>query len=109
MEAVSQQTKRDCFGFKRNPIPFYSIGDLRDALIRAETAHTEFERGPGSPDHNRPLWYASYMAMEQRLDSDEHMGGENSDATSPLPSPPEVNRGPSNGLESDQEYLEVHK
>jgi len=109
MQAVSQQTKRDCFGFRRNLIAFYSISDLSDALIRAETAHAEFERGLGSPDHNCPLLYASYTAMEQGLDGDEHTGGENSDATSPQPSPPEVNRGPSNGLESDQEYWEVHK
>jgi len=49
MQAVSQQTKRDCFGFRRNLIAFYSISDLSDALIRAETAHAEFERGLAGP------------------------------------------------------------
>lgn len=48
-------------------ITFGSIADLADALNRAKTAHGEFERGLGQADHNWPLWYAAYIAMEQGL------------------------------------------
>jgi len=47
-------------------IVFDSIKDLSDALIRAKEAHSEFERGSGAKDYDWPLWYAAYIAMEQR-------------------------------------------
>jgi len=47
-------------------IVFDSIKDLSDALIRAKEAHSEFERGSGAKDYDWPLWYAGYIAMEQR-------------------------------------------
>ena len=49
------------------PIVFDSITDLSEALLRAKDAHSEFERGLGATDHNWPLWYATYIAMEQGL------------------------------------------
>jgi len=48
------------------PIVFDSITDLSEALLRAKDAHSEFERGLGAKDDNWPLWYAAYMAREQR-------------------------------------------
>jgi len=48
------------------PIVFYSITDLSEALLRAKDAHSEFERGLGAKDDNWPLWYAAYIAREQR-------------------------------------------
>ena len=47
-------------------IVFDSIKDLSDALIRAKEAHSEFEHGSGAKDYNWPLWYAAYIAMEQK-------------------------------------------
>jgi hypothetical protein len=49
-------------------LTFESIAALADGLIRAKEAHTEYERAYG-PDANWPLWYASYLAMEQGLTS----------------------------------------
>ena len=65
---------------KRRPrsIVFDSITDLSDALLRAKDAHSEFERGLGAKDHNWPLWYAAYIAMEQGL-------AEKSASNSPAP------------------------
>jgi len=48
------------------PIVFDSMTDLSEALLRAKDAHSEFERGLGAKDDNWPLWYAAYMAREQR-------------------------------------------
>jgi hypothetical protein len=48
------------------PIVFDSITDLSEALLRAKDAHSEFEVGLGAKDDNWPLWYAAYMAREQR-------------------------------------------
>jgi len=48
------------------PIVFDSITDLSEALLRAKDAHSEFERSLGAKDDNWPLWYAAYMAREQR-------------------------------------------
>ena len=48
------------------PIIFDSIKDLSKALVRAKEAHSEFERGSGAKDYDWPLWYAAYIAMEQR-------------------------------------------
>jgi len=49
-------------------IVFDSITDLSQALLRAKDAHSEFERSLGAKDHNWPLWYAAYIAMEQGLE-----------------------------------------
>lgn len=48
-------------------ISFTDIASLGGALIRAKDAHVKFESGLGRPDSNWPLWYASYIAMEQGL------------------------------------------
>ena len=48
------------------PIVFDSITDLSEALLRAKDAHSEFERRLGAKDDNWPLWYAAYIAREQR-------------------------------------------
>lgn len=48
-------------------IVFDSITDLSQALLRAKTAHAEFESGLGAKDYNWPLWYAAYIAREQGL------------------------------------------
>ena len=46
---------------------FASIGDLKDALVRAATAHGEHEaRHGGEYDTEWPGWYATYMVAERR-------------------------------------------
>ncbi|MEV0797454.1 VOC family protein [Kribbella sp. NPDC050281] len=45
---------------------FASVDDLREALLRAATAHGEHEkRNGGEFDVNWPAWYAEYMVAEQ--------------------------------------------
>jgi catechol 2,3-dioxygenase-like lactoylglutathione lyase family enzyme len=45
---------------------FASVDDLREALVRAATAHGEHEkRHGGEYDENWPAWYAEYMTAEQ--------------------------------------------
>lgn len=44
---------------------FASVGDLAEALRRAEAAHTEHEKRTGERDKNWPDWYAEYMVKEQ--------------------------------------------
>ncbi len=44
---------------------FASVGDLAQALRRAEAAHGEHEKRIGAADPNWPDWYALYMVREQ--------------------------------------------
>jgi catechol 2,3-dioxygenase-like lactoylglutathione lyase family enzyme len=44
---------------------FNSVGDLSNALRRAEAAHGEHEKRTGQRDANWPDWYAKYMIAEQ--------------------------------------------
>ena len=45
---------------------YASVEDLKQALIRAATAHGEHEeRTGGEPDEQWPAWYAKYMVAEQ--------------------------------------------
>jgi hypothetical protein len=44
---------------------YESAADLKEALIRAATAHGEHEARTGEPDENWPEWYAEYMVREQ--------------------------------------------
>jgi len=44
---------------------FASVGDLAEALRRAEAAHGEHEKRIGAGDPNWPDWYALYMVREQ--------------------------------------------
>ena len=44
---------------------FNSVGDLSNALRRAEAAHGEHEKRTGERDANWPDWYAKYMVAEQ--------------------------------------------
>ena len=44
---------------------YASIGDLAQALRRAETAHGEHEKRTGQRDADWPSWYAEYMIAEQ--------------------------------------------
>jgi catechol 2,3-dioxygenase-like lactoylglutathione lyase family enzyme len=44
---------------------YASVGDLANAMRRAEAAHGEHERRTGQADENWPDWYATYMAAEQ--------------------------------------------
>ena len=44
---------------------FASTDDLRQALLRAATAHGEREKRTGQHDENWPDWYAEYMVAEQ--------------------------------------------
>jgi catechol 2,3-dioxygenase-like lactoylglutathione lyase family enzyme len=44
---------------------FASVDDLRQALLRAATAHGEHEKRIGQHDENWPNWYAAYMVREQ--------------------------------------------
>jgi catechol 2,3-dioxygenase-like lactoylglutathione lyase family enzyme len=47
---------------------FASVDDLKQALIRAATAHGEHEKRTGGYDEQWPAWYAAYMAAEQSGD-----------------------------------------
>ena len=47
---------------------FASVDDLKQALIRAATAHGEHEKRTGEYDEQWPAWYAAYMAAEQSGD-----------------------------------------
>jgi catechol 2,3-dioxygenase-like lactoylglutathione lyase family enzyme len=44
---------------------YASVGDLSEALRRAEAAHGEHEKRTGQRDTNWPAWYAEYMVREQ--------------------------------------------
>jgi predicted enzyme related to lactoylglutathione lyase len=44
---------------------YASVGDLAQALRRAEAAHGQHEKRTGQRDENWPAWYAEYMAREQ--------------------------------------------
>jgi catechol 2,3-dioxygenase-like lactoylglutathione lyase family enzyme len=44
---------------------FASVGDLANALRRAEAAHGEHEQRTGERDENWPDWYAGYMVAER--------------------------------------------
>jgi hypothetical protein len=44
---------------------YASVGDLAQALRRAEAAHGEHEKRTGQRDANWPDWYAAYMVAEQ--------------------------------------------
>jgi catechol 2,3-dioxygenase-like lactoylglutathione lyase family enzyme len=48
---------------------YASVNDLKQALIRAATAHGEHEKRTGEYDEQWPAWYAAYMAAE--LSGDE--------------------------------------
>jgi catechol 2,3-dioxygenase-like lactoylglutathione lyase family enzyme len=43
---------------------YASVGDLAEALRRAEAAHGEHEKRTGERDTNWPDWYAAYMVAE---------------------------------------------
>jgi hypothetical protein len=43
---------------------YASVGDLAEALRRAEAAHGEHEKRTGEADANWPDWYAAYMVAE---------------------------------------------
>jgi catechol 2,3-dioxygenase-like lactoylglutathione lyase family enzyme len=47
---------------------YASVGDLAQALRRAEAAHGEHEKRLGQRDEDWPSWYAAYMAAEQSGD-----------------------------------------
>ena len=44
---------------------YASVGDLAQALRRAEAAHGQHEKRTGQRDADWPSWYAAYMAAEQ--------------------------------------------
>jgi predicted enzyme related to lactoylglutathione lyase len=44
---------------------YASVGDLAQALRRAEAAHGQHEKRTGQRDDNWPAWYAEYMVREQ--------------------------------------------
>jgi catechol 2,3-dioxygenase-like lactoylglutathione lyase family enzyme len=44
---------------------FGSVGELADAMRRAEAAHGEHEKRTGAADPDWPGWYAEYMVAEQ--------------------------------------------
>jgi catechol 2,3-dioxygenase-like lactoylglutathione lyase family enzyme len=44
---------------------YASVGDLSEALRRAEAAHGQHEKRTGERDANWPAWYAEYMVKEQ--------------------------------------------
>jgi catechol 2,3-dioxygenase-like lactoylglutathione lyase family enzyme len=44
---------------------YASVGDLAQALRRAEAAHGEHEKRTGQRDADWPTWYAAYMVAEQ--------------------------------------------
>ena len=44
---------------------YASADDLRQALIRAATAHGEREKRTGEYDEQWPVWYAAYMVAER--------------------------------------------
>ncbi|MEU7004104.1 VOC family protein [Nonomuraea sp. NPDC046570] len=47
------------------PTSYTSVGELAEALRRAESAHGEHEKRTGEPDADWPSWYAAYMIAEQ--------------------------------------------
>ena len=62
-------------------ITFKSIEDLRQALVDAKDAHTEYEKQNG-PDENWPLWYARFIAERPQVNEiKEHFGLLHPDAT----------------------------
>jgi catechol 2,3-dioxygenase-like lactoylglutathione lyase family enzyme len=44
---------------------YASVGELAQALRRAEAAHGQHEKRMGQRDENWPAWYAEYMVREQ--------------------------------------------
>ena len=44
---------------------FTSVSDVKEALVRAATAHGEHEKRIGEADPNWPDWYAAYIVAEQ--------------------------------------------
>jgi catechol 2,3-dioxygenase-like lactoylglutathione lyase family enzyme len=44
---------------------YTSVGDLKEALVRAATAHGEHEKRIGAEDPDWPDWYAAYMVAER--------------------------------------------
>jgi hypothetical protein len=44
---------------------YESVGDLAEALRRAEAAHGEHEQRTGEADPNWPDWHALYMVRER--------------------------------------------
>lgn len=46
-------------------VKFSTLGDLANAMRRAEAAHGEHEKRTGQRDADWPTWYASYMIAEQ--------------------------------------------
>ena len=44
---------------------YTSAGDLKEALVRAATAHGEHEKRIGAEDPDWPDWYAEYMVAER--------------------------------------------
>lgn len=48
-----------------NETTYASLGDLANAMRRAETAHGEHEKRTGQRDADWPSWYAAYMIAEQ--------------------------------------------
>jgi hypothetical protein len=44
---------------------YASVGDLAQALRRAEAAHGEHEKRIGQRDADWPSWYSEYMVAEQ--------------------------------------------
>ena len=44
---------------------YASLGDLANAMRRAESAHGEHEKRTGVRDEDWPDWYAAYMIAEQ--------------------------------------------
>ncbi len=47
---------------------FASVNDLKQAMIRAATAHGEHEKRTGEYDEQWPAWYAAYMVAEHSGD-----------------------------------------
>jgi catechol 2,3-dioxygenase-like lactoylglutathione lyase family enzyme len=48
-----------------NETAYASLGDLANAMRRAEAAHGEHEKRTGQRDADWPSWYAEYMTAEQ--------------------------------------------
>jgi hypothetical protein len=46
-------------------ITFKNAVELKDAMLRAETAHAKYEKQLGHPDPNWAIWYADFIQDEQ--------------------------------------------
>ncbi len=63
---LQEVTRRQPGRIDRAATSFASVDDLKQALIRAGTAHGEHEKRTGGEyDEQWPAWYAAYMAAEQ--------------------------------------------